>query len=162
MPEREWVRGLGPLRPTYARELLLGRKYADLPHLLGLAFREHRREKGMSQRSYADVRGWSKGRQWRLESTAGELRLQVLLEALDGTGFTLGLIRTKTTDLSLAPGQLSGEWTLWLDSEFVARDEADRRFPPHRRVRRTIRPPWWWWRLYSTSRCFGPEWTTEE
>ena len=129
---------------------------------LGLAFRQQRREMGVSQRSYAELRGWSKGRQCRLEATAGELRLEVLLEALDGTGFELVLVRTGDSAPSATPHHLTGQWAHWLDSEFVARDDADRRFPAHREVRRTVRPPWWWWRLYSTSRCFGPEWTTEE
>lgn len=164
MTKAELVRGLGPLRPTYARELVLARTYFDLPRLLGLAFRQHRREKRMSQRAYAEFRGWSKGRQGRLETAAGELRLDVLADALDGTGFALAVVREDcggaVPTQVLAP--LTGQSEVWLDSEFIAQDDADRRFPAHVEVRRTVHPPWWWQRLYSTSRTFGPEWTTEE
>ncbi len=174
------MRGRGPLRPTFARELLLARKYFDLPQLLGLAFRQHRREKGMSQRAYAEFRGWSKGRQYRLEVSAGELRLEALIHALAGTGFALTVVREEGRDaeheeggdagreagseVSGAPASvpLTGQSAVWLDSEFVAQDDASRRFPPHFEVRRTVHPPWWWQRLYSTTGRFIPEWTTQE
>lgn len=162
MSEPEWVRGYGQLRPTYARELLLARKHLDLVQLLALAFRQHRREEGMSQRAYAKFRGWSKGRQSRLEAAAGELRLDLLVDALEGTGFALAVVCDRRREFRTTSERLTGQSALWLDSELIARDDAGRRFPAHVMVRRTINPPWWWQRLYSTSRCVGPEWTTEE
>ncbi len=180
MPRRTLVRGRGPLRPTYARELLLARKYVDLPQLLGLAFRQHRRDEGMSQRAYADFRGWSKGRQGRLEASAGELRLDVLIHALAGTGFALTVVREDGREAEReddrdagregscdavrvsASTPLTGQSALWLDSEFIAQDDAGRKFPAHVAVRRTAHPPWWWQRLHSTTGRFIPEWTTQE
>lgn len=148
------------VRPTFARELIAGREGLDLRGAVGLALRVHRRETGLSQRDYARWRGWSKSHQWRLESRADSLRLQDLAGALQDTGYRLALVHVDP----MAP---SGEEALELvqpeqfaPPEFVARDQAGRRFPAHLRVRRTRRAPRWWMERYSTTRVLGPEWTT--
>ncbi len=91
-----------------------------------------------------------------------ELRLDLLVDALEGTGFALAVVCDRRREFRTTSERLTGQSALWLDSELIARDDAGRRFPAHVMVRRTINPPWWWQRLYSTSRCVGPEWTTEE
>lgn len=154
----EMVRGSGRIRPTFANELLDGRREADVSVTIGLAFRAHRRDLELTQRSYADHRGWSKGQQCRLESHAGGQRLDALVEALVGTGVRLALVREG--DLAGPPATEVISPEHWPATEFIARDAAGRRFPAHRDVRRAPYPPdWWMWR-YSTSRCDSPEWTT--
>lgn len=134
--------------------------------------RGHRRDLGLTQRSYAIFRGWSKGRQYRLESLAGELRLDSLVEALRGTGFRLALVHEESDgsspnrqvgvddDAGPAPEEVElVQPHEWVDTEFLARDAAGRRFPAHKRPYQPTRPPnWWLWR-YSTSRCDSPKWS---
>jgi hypothetical protein len=148
------------VRPTFARELVAGRAGLDLTGAVGLALRVHRRETGLSQRDYAQWRGWSKSHQWRLESRADSLRLQDLASALQDTGYRLALVHVDP----LAPlGEEVSELAQpeqFAAPEFVARDRAGRRFPAHLRVRRTRRAPRWWMERYSTTLVVGPEWTT--
>ncbi len=78
--------------PTFARELLEARATLTLSDEVGLALRLHRRRLGKSQRAYAAVRGWSRSHLGRLEATAGRMRLEDVVAALQPTGFRLALI----------------------------------------------------------------------
>ncbi len=184
------VRGTGPLRPTFAADLVRAYQLADVSAMVGLALRRHRSAVRMSQRAYAQWRGWSKGRQGRLEGSAGNQRLEEVVCALRGTGYRLALIHDGDEVLPRAaeplaavadPGDLESlsgrkresahdrdiaayvavpsDWDI---SEFVAKDEAGRKFPAHKEVRRTTEPPLWWMFRHSTSRGIWPEWTTAE
>ncbi len=195
------VRGTGPLRPTFAAELARAHQFADVAVMVGLVFRGHRGALGMSQRTYAQWRGWSKGRQGRLERTAGDQRLDEILCALRGTGYRLALLHDGS-EVSPASSKPLTEVTIladvenlsgrkgfgdlqeiadlpetadqvdiaacvaapsdWGSDEFVARDQAGRKFPAHKPVRRTSGPPLWWMFRYSTSRGLWPEWTTAD
>ncbi|MCE0486813.1 hypothetical protein [Ornithinimicrobium sediminis] len=155
------VRGRGPTRPTYARELVQGRESLDLEAAVGVAMRMHRWETQRSQREYADWRGWSKSHQWRLEKRAGELTLHALARALEDTGYRLALVHVDPlSPVGEAPAELVRS-EQFPRTEFTARDAAGRRFPAHRRVHRARVAPRWWSGRYSTSRVQGPEWTTE-
>lgn len=177
------VRGTGPLRPTFAAELARAHQFADVAIMIGLVFRRHRGAMGMSQRAYAQWRGWSKGRQGRLEGSAGDQRLDEVVCALMGTGYRLALVHDGDQASPRTAGLLGARSTGtpgmglscvegiaarvvapsdWDHSEFVAKDEAGRKFPAHKEVRRTTEPPLWWMFRYSTSRGFWPEWTTAE
>lgn len=144
----------------------------DIAVVVGLAFRRHRRDLTMTQRSYAIFRGWSKGRQYRLESLAGEQRLDYVVEALAGTGFPLVLVwedpQACVTDHDVGALEFGptarpvslmhpGEWA---DTEFLARDNAGRRFPAHKGPYRPRSPPRWWWGRYASWGCDPPRWTT--
>lgn len=180
------------MRPTFATDLVRAHQLADVAVMVGLVFRRHRGALGMSQRAYAQWRGWSKGRQGRLEGSAGDQRLDGVLSALQGTGYRLALVhhgdgvaaqavsafkgsagageRTDFGDLGALNDLERHEPvaafvaapTDWGSDEFVAKDEAGRKFPAHRRVKRTTGPPLWWMFRYSTSRGIWPEWTTAE
>lgn len=191
------MKGTGPLRPTFAADLARAHQFADVAVIVGLVFRRHRGAVGMSQRAYAQWRGWSKGRQGRLEGSAGDQRLDEIVCALRGTGYRLALIhegdeiappavgasrdtdtgeRAALSDLrrlsdlrhlsdlgnreAIAASVVAA--SDWDSTEFVAKDEAGRRFPAHKKVRRTTDPPLWWMFRYSTSRGIWPEWTTAE
>lgn len=180
------VSGTGPVRPTFAADLARAHQLADVAVMVGLVFRRHRGAVGMSQRAYALWRGWSKGRQGRLEGSAGDQRLDEVVCALRGTGYRLALIHDgdevtaqgvgvlRGTANPAGPGEHADLGDLgaiaasvaapsdWDSAEFVAKDEAGRKFPAHREVRRTTGPPLWWIFRYSTSRGFWPEWTTAE
>lgn len=77
--------------PSVTPELLEGRRTLRLADEIGLALRAHRRTLGLSQRRYAERRGWGRGRVGRLETQAGRLPLDAVLDALDGTPFRLYL-----------------------------------------------------------------------
>lgn len=177
------VKGSGQIRPTFAAELARAHQFADVAVLVGLAFRRHRASVAVSQRAYAQWRGWSKARQARFEGHAEDQRLGDVACALQGTGYRLVVMyEGGETSLSASPAtsppasaatpalarQRGQEGTSmavpsdWNADEFVARDEAGRRFPAHKRVRRTAGPPMWWMFRYSTSRGVWPEWTAAE
>lgn len=189
------VRGTGQIRPTFAADLASAHQLADVVVLVGLVFRRHRGSIGMSQRAYAQWRGWSKARQARFERHPGDQRLDEVVCALRGTGYRLVLIYAGGEMSPSTPGPLGDAETFlegeshgererfkgpreiadpgnvaarevvpsdWSSDEFVARDEAGRKFPAHKRVRRTTGPPLWWMFRYSTSRGLWPEWTTAE
>lgn len=140
--------------PTLAAEVVAARDNLSTMDEVALALRDHRHRLGTSQRDYARQRGWTKTRQHRLERTPGELKLVDVVEALGPTGFHLVLCRDQNADSGLARAS-------WSAPELVARDAADRRFPAHRRARRTgPMEPHWWWRNFSTdSRTEKPLWT---
>lgn len=171
------IRGYGYTRPTFARELLHARERIDLSGLVGMAMRSHRRELGLPQRAYALMRGWSKTRQARLEACAEALKMGTVRQALEGTGFRLALVHdgppfehacgaqspaADSADTSRPSTVCVEEATVlqFIDSELIARDAADRRFPAGRSVRRTRNPPKWWVDRYATRGAVEPEWST--
>lgn len=166
------IRRAGYTRPTFARELLEGRARTDLAGLIGLAMRTHRRELGLPQRAYAAIRGWSKTHQARLESTAEELKVGTVRAALEGTGFRLVLVHdgpgipvSSALACQMAAEDSDDEIVeavrveQFIDSEMVAKDAADRRFPVTRLVRRTECAPKWWMDRFGAWGGHGPEWT---
>jgi hypothetical protein len=88
---------------------------------ISLALRRRRNTLAVSQREYAQSRGWSKSHQARLESAPSTLKLADVLAALDGTGFHLEL-HHDADDRVVAPVD-------WAASELVARFSDGRRFP---------------------------------
>lgn len=154
----KFVRGTGVVYPTFAAELLRARETLTLGEAVGLAFRAVRRESDLSQRAYAQARGWSKTHQHRLEREADSLGLAQVVHALADTGFTLALV-------GQAPNGAEGEGKVlrgadWPDAELVARDHGDRRFPPTGEVRRVGRLPLWWLDRHSTGSRPPPDWTS--
>jgi hypothetical protein len=103
--------------PTVAHEPLEGRRTLRLADEIGLALRAHRRTLGLSQRRYAERRGWGRGRVGRLETQAGRVTLDDVLDALEGTPFRLYL--------GPAPSHPAA-------AEVLARDRGVRRIPRHR------------------------------
>lgn len=102
----------------------------------------------------------------RLETAAGNLRLDDVLTALEGTGFRLDLRRdtAEETDLEGGADAVDGvpSGSPWPVTDLVARDRRGRRFPPYRDVRHTPEGPRWWWLTASmptTSR--PPMWSAE-
>lgn len=155
------VRGTGRLFPTLAAELIEARVALTVAQSIGLAMRATRNAAGASQRAYAEMRGWSKTHQHRLEAAAANLQLGRILEALEGTGFELALLATDAEGAAPSTGRrLKPED--WEDSELIAVDAARRRFPANREVRRTSTgPTWWWWQHSTDARARTPDWTTE-
>lgn len=111
----------------------------------------------MSQRAYAAMRAWSVSRIARLETTAGRFALDDVIEALDGTGFGIALVRW-CPDGSSAP-EIVGPAS-WPETELVARvRDGSRRFPAHHETRAVINPPsWWWHREFFRGQGPEPEW----
>ncbi|HET7276794.1 MAG TPA: hypothetical protein VFJ22_01830 [Dermatophilaceae bacterium] len=77
--------------PTLIKELLEARQTVDVIASIGLALRDDRRRRSLSQRAYAAARGWPRSRVVRLESCPGEVRLCDIVEALEDTGYGLFL-----------------------------------------------------------------------
>lgn len=178
----EQVDGHEEIGPAFDRPPVGPQQELDLAVAVGLAFRRHRRDLTMTQRSYATFRGWSKGHQYRLESLAGDQRLDPLVQALAGTGFRLALVWEDPdacpTDVDVVAQEVRPDGERvglmppggspvglvhpaeWGDTEFLARDNAGRRFPAHKGPYRPDWPPRWWWGRYATAGCDPPRWTT--
>lgn len=77
--------------PTFAAELLAARATLRLPDEVGLAIRADRHRLHLSQRAYAVRRRMSSAMVARLETRSGELKLDDVIRALDGTAFVLCL-----------------------------------------------------------------------
>lgn len=125
---------------------------------VGLALRAHRRRLGLSQRAYAAVRGRPPVAIARLESSAGSLRLDDVVEALDGTGFTLALVTCADCDAGVAATVVEpGSWPL---TELLARvRDGSRRFPAHHDTEAVVNPPrWWWHREFFVGKGPEPQW----
>lgn len=84
--------------PTLIRELLEARQTVDVIASIGLAVRDDRRRRSLSQRAYAAARGWPRSRVVRLESCPGEVRLRDVVEALEDTGYGLFLGFAESSD----------------------------------------------------------------
>lgn len=140
--------------PTFARELVRARAGLDVQQAVGLAIRADRLRRRMSQRVYAVHRGWSGSRVARLESGAGRLALDDVVDALETTPFVLALCRRAPgPGNGDPPGPGGGCPALpvpvpagdWARSELIARVRGGgRRFPAHRRTRQVDTPPLWW------------------
>ena len=126
---------------------------------VGLALRDHRRRLGLSQRAYAAVRGRPPVAIARLESSAGSLRLDDVVEALDGTGFALALVKGADGDVGNVAATVvePGSWPL---TELLARvRDGSRRFPAHHETEAVINPPrWWWHREFFVGKGPEPQW----
>lgn len=121
---------------------------------VGLALRDHRRRLGLSQRAYSAMRGWSASRVARLETSAERFTLDDVVEALDGTGFSLDLVRRRGDDPTVAEVVQPDSWS---ETELVARVRDDsRRFPAHHETHAAVNPPNWWWHR-EFFRGLGPE-----
>jgi hypothetical protein len=120
---------------TLADRLLATRAALDARDGIALALRDHRRRLSLSQRAYAQTRGWSKARTARLEAHPGGLKLDDILDALSTTGYTLAVLPL-TADAT-APAQLP-------IAALLARDAAGRRLPAHVFVDRVTYPRMWW------------------
>ncbi|MFC7487510.1 helix-turn-helix domain-containing protein [Knoellia sp. CPCC 206453] len=126
---------------------------------VGLALRAHRRRLGLSQRAYAAVRGRPPVAIARLESSAGSLRLDDVVEALEGTGFALALVTRADSDAGTVAATVvePGSWPL---TELLARvRDGSRRFPAHHDTEAVINPPkWWWHREFFVGKGPEPQW----
>ncbi|MEO7267715.1 MAG: hypothetical protein ABIW49_00710 [Knoellia sp.] len=126
---------------------------------VGLALRAHRRRLGLSQRAYAAVRGRPPVAIARLESAAGSLRLDDVVEALAGTGFALALVTCADSDAGNVAATVvePGSWPL---TELLARvRDGSRRFPAHHDTRAVVNPPrWWWHREFFVGKGPEPQW----
>lgn len=124
---------------------------------VGLALRDHRRRLGLSQRAYAAVRDRSASHIARLETGAGRFALDDVVEALDGTGFTIALVRCGQDDPAALEVVEPGSWP---ETELVARvRDGSRRFPAHHDTRPVTNPPGWWWhREFFSGRGPEPQW----
>jgi hypothetical protein len=121
---------------------------------VGLALRDHRRRLGLSQRAYAAMRGWSASHVARLETGAGRFALGDVVEALDGTGFSLALVRRREGEAGAGEVVDPGSWS---ETELVARvRHGSRRFPAHHDTHAVVNPPSWWWHR-EFFRGLGPE-----
>jgi hypothetical protein len=128
MTQRQW--------PTLAEETIRARQELTLAQSIAMALRSHRGTLGEGQRDYAERRGWSAAHQARLERDPDNRKLAQIMEALDGTGFRLALLREHTGAES-APES-------WPTSELVARDAAGRRLPAHVVAHRLWSVPSWY------------------
>ena len=128
-----------------------------LADAVGLALRDHRRRLGSSQRAYAAMRAWSVSRIARLETTAGRFALDDVIEALDGTGFGIALVRRGPDG---SPATEVVDPASWPETELVARvRNGSRRFPAHHETRAVINPPnWWWHREFFHGHAPEPRW----
>lgn len=77
--------------PTFAAELLRARASLRVGDEVGLALRADRQRLGLSQRAYAERRGWTLGTVIRLESAADAMKLGDVDAALEDTPFMLCL-----------------------------------------------------------------------
>lgn len=153
---RRTVDGMTPEQRAARRAANLDEATARLTvaDTVGLALRDHRRRLGLSQRGYAAMRGWSASRVARLETGAGRFALGDVLEALDGTGFDLALVRRRGGDTSAPEVVDPGSWS---ETELVARvRDGSRRFPAHHETHAVVNPPSWWWHR-EFFRGLGPE-----
>lgn len=126
---------------------------------VGLALRDHRRRLGLSQRAYAAVRGRAPSAIARLETSAGTLRLDDVVLALEGTGFALALVRCSDR----GEGNMQAtvvEPDSWPLTELLARvRDGSRRFPAHHDTQAVVNPPrWWWHREFFAGKGPEPEW----
>lgn len=126
---------------------------------VGLALRAHRRRLGLSQRAYAAVRGRPPVAIARLESAAGSLRLDDVVDALDDTGFALALVACANGEAGNVTATVvdPGSWPL---TELLARvRDGSRRFPAHHETEAVINPPTWWWhREFFAGKGPEPQW----
>lgn len=83
--------------PTFAAELLRARASLRIGDEVGLALRADRQRLGLSQRAYAERRGWTLGTVIRLESAADALKLGDVDAALEDTPFMLCLCHRPTS-----------------------------------------------------------------
>lgn len=121
---------------------------------VGLALRADRRRRGQSQRAYAAERRLNRDALARAEVDAGAIRLDQLLEMLDGTGYQLAVL----------PADADRPPVDWDRTDVEATTRSGSRFPPHRRVRESPGGPmWWWYHEVMGRRGSGPEpsWTAE-
>ena len=141
-------------RQTDLEAAIRGLTVADA---VGLALRDHRRRMGLSQRAYAEVRGTSPSLIARLENSAERLQLKAVVEALDGTGFELALVRPGDEDVGSTTATIVGPDS-WPMTELVARvRDGSRRFPAHHETQVVISPPSWWWHREFFAGRPGPE-----
>ncbi|KGN38353.1 helix-turn-helix domain-containing protein [Knoellia subterranea] len=121
-------------------------KEMTVARMVGLALRDHRRRLGLSQRAYAAMRERSPSVIARLESAAGRFQLDDIVEALDGTGFALALVRCADEQAGESGSPTIVEPSSWSETELLARiRNGSRRFPAHHDTRAVINPPNWWW-----------------
>ncbi|PRY57525.1 hypothetical protein BCF74_11537 [Knoellia remsis] len=125
---------------------------------VGLALRDHRRRLGLSQRAYAAMRHLGASTVARLETMAGVFRLDTVVGALDGTGYSLAVVRLGEGE----SGELAAvvQPTDWSTTELLARVRGDsRRFPAHHETMPVTFPPrWWWHREFFTNAGPEPRW----
>lgn len=124
---------------------------------VGLALRDHRRRLGLSQRAYAAVRRRAPSIIARLETSAGRFQLDDVVDALEGTGFALALVRRQEHQSGAATIVDPATWPM---TELIARvRDGSRRFPAHHETEAVINPPnWWWHREYFVGWGPEPEW----
>lgn len=141
-----------------------------LADMVGLALRDHRRRLGLSQRAYAAVRERLPSAIARLETSAGRFQLDDVLDALNGTGFALALVRCaddaddaidaideqRGTAVPVVPGS-------WPTTELIARTrDGSPHFPAHHETHAVINPPNWWWRReFSFGKGPEPQWDAQ-
>lgn len=123
---------------------------------VGLVLRAYRRERGLSQRAFAEEVRVTQPTVARLERSAEMCSLGTISRLLAATGHTLGVVD--------ADGALV---TRWSATDLQARDRAGRRFPAHRDVRQVppggLSPLWWTLHEFLGTGACGPQptWTAE-
>lgn len=161
----------GPRSRTLIVERALALERYSICDAIAMAIRADRRERGMDQRTYAEVIGMSKSQLARLERDPGGIRLRQILGELTGTRHRLGVFEQVDNDEEVAaPAVVTSAPTPkvandWPITELMARTSAGARFPAHKVIRRVgWRGPAWFARNYQ---CWweppeGPVWTTEK
>lgn len=162
----------------FAAELAARRDALTVQQEVGLALREDRRRRGLSQRAYAKVRGLSHAMLARLEMGDDRTSLATVVSALSGTGFTLVVARDPApggpdepapsmpvaagtaTTRSLDSVTARVDPTEWEATDLLATVRGGwRRFPAHRRVYFGLNPPtWWYMHEFFEGRGPAPEW----
>lgn len=119
---------------------------------VGLALRAVRRRRGWSQRRLAAELGMPQSAVGRMECHADVVSLGGVAAFLERMGLTLAVVDED--------GQVMHRWD---ETDLLARDRRGRRFPAHRKVRRSTGPRWWEYHEYFGSRPEGPapQWTAE-
>ncbi|MCE1178729.1 MAG: hypothetical protein LWW86_06815 [Micrococcales bacterium] len=131
--------------PTLSRELMRARATMEVTDAVSLAVRRDRARLVMSQRAYADHRGWSKTYAARIEARPEEFRLGQAVAALRGTGFRLALVADPDDGggSGLDPPPVDPQ--SWTAAELIGRDLGGRRLPAHARVSRSTEPAMWFY-----------------
>lgn len=120
---------------------------------VGLALRAYRRARGWSQRALAAELGVAQSTLARMERRAGEVTLATVLGYLERVGCSLAVVDESGTPV-----------TAWEPTDLLASDRGGRRFPAHRKVRRSEHGPRWWeFHEWFGTRADGPRplWTAE-
>lgn len=121
----------GRTAPTMLEALHRHRERLHVGARVGLVSRRFRRERGLSQRSLAEVIGWSQPSLHRAERDAAPLSLHRVESFLRHLGYRLAIVPAES-GVASPLGEDADE--MWGAPDLIARDAAGRRLPPHGQV----------------------------